>query len=154
MTDLDWSTPEGLAAIRAHLADRIEGWRPPVAHAVGLSPASSSPEWVFPHVGAPGRAHALPAVVLATVVGHDGSTATLDLARADLAAAVDSLAPAEACPSVELPELGAWREVLAELESNPARTAVAVFVADLADPVSSEADGSMRVTFEGHHPSL
>ncbi len=154
MTDLDWSTPEGLAAIRAHLAARIDGWREPVAHAVGLSPATSSPEWVFPHVNAPGGAHGLPAVVLATVIGHDGSTATLDLAHGDLVAAVESLAPAEACTSVEHPNLHAWREVLAELDSNPARSAVAVFVSDLEDPVTSEADGSMRVSFEGHHPSL
>ena len=44
MTDLDWSTPAGLAAIREHLAARIDGWRQPVAYAVALSPASSSPE--------------------------------------------------------------------------------------------------------------
>jgi hypothetical protein len=154
MTDLDWSTPEGLAAIRAHLAARIDGWHQPVAHAVGLSPATSSPEWVFPHVNAPGGAHGLPAVVLATVIGHDGSTATLDLTHGDLEAAVESLAPAEACTSVEHPNLQAWRDVLAELDSNPARSAVAVFVSDLEDPVTSEADASMRVSFEGHHPSL
>jgi pyruvate dehydrogenase E1 component len=35
-----------------------------------------------------------------------------------------------------------------------AREAQAVFVADLDDPVSSEADGSMRATFEGHAPEL
>ena len=39
MTDLDWSTPAGLAAIREHLAARIDGWRQPVAYAVALSPA-------------------------------------------------------------------------------------------------------------------
>ena len=44
--------------------------------------------------------------------------------------------------------------MLAELEGNPAREARAVFVADLDDPVSSEADGSMRATFEGHAPQL
>jgi hypothetical protein len=154
MTALDWSTPDGLAAIRDHLAARIDGWRAPVAHAVGLSPASSSPEWVFPHVNAPGASHALAAVVLATVIGHDGSTATVDLSRSDLEAAVESLAPAEACTAVEHPNLAAWREVLAELASNPARSAVAVFVADLEDPVTSEADGSMRVTFDGHRPEV
>ena len=154
MTDLDWSTPDGLEAIRRHLAERIEGWRQPVAHAVGLSPASSSPEWVFAHVNTPGGRHGLPAVVLATVLGHDGSTATLPVSRSDLAAAVESLAPAEACTSLEHPNLAAWREVLAELEGNPAREALAVFVADLDDPVTSEADGSMRATFEGHAPQL
>ena len=33
MSDMDWSTPEGLAAIRAHLAERLDGWTPPVAWA-------------------------------------------------------------------------------------------------------------------------
>ena len=154
MSDLDWSTPDGLTAIRAHLAARIDGWRQPVAHAVGLSPASSSPEWVFAHVNHPGGAHGLAAVVLATVLGHDGSTATLAVSRSQLAAAVESLEPARACTSVEHPNLAAWREVLHELDGNPAREAVAVFVADLGDPVTSEADGSMRATFEGHAPEL
>ncbi len=154
MSDLDWSTPDGLAAIREHLAARIDGWRQPVAHAVALSPASSSPEWDFAHVNGPGGQHGLPAVVLATVLGHDGSTATLPVSRGDLAAAVESLAPAEACTSLDHPNLAAWREVLSELEGNPAREAQAVFVADLDDPVSSEADGSMRATFEGHAPQL
>jgi hypothetical protein len=154
MTDLDWSTPAGLAAIREHLAARIDGWRQPVAYAVALSPASSSPGWVFAHVNGPGGQHGLPAVVLATVLGHDGSTATLPVSKADLAAAVESLAPAEACTALEHPNLAAWREVLGELEGNPAREAQAVFVADLDDPVSSEADGSMRATFEGHAPEL
>ena len=45
-------------------------------------------------------------------------------------------------------------QALAEARSNPARTLVAVFVADLDDPVSSEADGAMRATFEGHAPVL
>ena len=154
MSELDWSTPEGLAAIADHLASRLEGWRPPVAYAVGLSPASSSVEWVFAHVNLPGGRHRLPAVILATILGHDGSTATVDLTTAQLAAAVESLEPAAACTSLEHPNLAAWREALAEAGSNPARTLVAVFVADLDDPVSSEADGAMRATFEGHAPTL
>jgi hypothetical protein len=154
VSELDWSTPEGLAAIKDHLAAEVEGWRPPVAYAVGLSSASSSAEWVFAHVNVPGGRHELPAVVLATILGHDGSTATLDLTTAQLAAAVESLEPAEACTSLHHPNLAAWREALAEASSNPARSLVAVFVADLDDPVSSEADGAMRATFEGHAPTL
>jgi hypothetical protein len=154
VTDLDWSTPDGLAAIRDHLAGAIDGWRAPVAHAVGLSPASSSPEWVFSHVNGPGGAHGLAAVVLATVLGHDGSTATLPVSRHQLAAAVESLEPARACTDVDHPNLAAWQEVLLELDGNPAREAQAVFVADLDDPVTSEVDGSMRATFEGHAPEL
>ncbi|KGN36627.1 hypothetical protein [Knoellia subterranea] len=154
MAELDWSTPDGLVAIREHLASRIEGWRPPVAYAVALSPASSSPEWEFAHVNEPGGRHGLPAVVMATVLGHDGSTATLDVTVSQLAAAVESLLPAEACTELDHPNLAAWRSALADLESNPARSVVAVFVADLDDPVTSEADGAMRATFEGHAPQL
>ncbi len=152
MEPADWSTRAGLAAIKATLAARIEGWREPVAYAVGLSPASSSPEWEFAHVNGPGGAHGLPAVVLATVLGHDGSSATLDLSVAELTAAVNSLAPAQACTETEHPNLAAWRATLADCEGNPARRMVAVFVADLDDPVTSEADGSMRATFHGHPP--
>jgi len=154
MSDLHWSTPDGLDAIRDHLAARLADWRPPVAFAVALSPASSSPEWVFPHVNVPGGRHGLPAVALATVLEHDGTTASLAVSKAQLAAAVESLAPAEACTSLQHPNLAAWREVLTELEGNPAREAKAVFVADLDDPVTSEVDGSMRATFEGHAPQL
>jgi hypothetical protein len=154
MSDLDWSTPDGLAAIRDHLAGRIGGWREPVAYAVAVSSASSSPEWTFPHVNGPGGGHGLSAVVLATILGHDGSTATLGVSRADLETAVESLAPAEACTSVPHPNLWAWREALLELDSNPARTAVAVFVADLRDPVTSAADASLRVLVEGATPEL
>lgn len=147
---LDWSTLDGLAAIRQHLADRIEGWRQPVAYGVGLSSASS--EWEFPHVNAPGGRHGLPAVVLASVIGHDGSTATREMTTAQLAAAVESLEPAEACADVDHPNLAAWRTLLAEAGSNPARTLAAVFVADLHDPVTSEADATLRTSFEGHAP--
>ncbi|MEI2778960.1 MAG: hypothetical protein V9G19_23940 [Tetrasphaera sp.] len=145
MNTLDWSSEEGLVAIKDLLAARIEGWRQPVAYAVGMSPASSSPEWVFPHVNGPGGRHGLPAVVLATILRHDGSTATLEVSKSDLAEAITSLEPALACTTVEHPNLAAWRGTFAEIESNPMRTMCAVFVADLDDPVSSEADGCLRL---------
>lgn len=154
MTDLDWSTPAGLAAIRDHLAERIDGWRPPAAWAVGLSPASSDPEWVFPHVNGPGGQHALAAVVLATVARNDGATATQPLSRGDLEAAVTSLEPARACTDVDHPNLAGWTEVLLELDANPAREAVVVWVADLADPVTSEADASLRLRLGGTTPEV
>jgi hypothetical protein len=140
----DWSTPEGLAAIREALAATIDGWSPPVAYAVGISPASSSPELEFPHVNAPGGTHGLPAVVLAKLLGHASGTQTYELSRQQLEAAVETLRPAEACTTLDHPNLAAWRTVLADLDANPARTAYAVFVADLDDPVESEADATMR----------
>jgi hypothetical protein len=142
--DPDWSTPEGLAAIKDALAATIDGWSPPVAYAVGISPASSSPELQFPHVNAPGGTHGLPAVVLAKLLGHASGTQTYELSRPQLEAAVETLRPAEACTTLEHPNLAAWRTVLAELDANPARTAYAVFVADLDDPVGSEADATLR----------
>ncbi len=145
----DWSTPEGLAAIKDALAATIEGWQAPVAYAVGISSASSSPEVEFPHVNSPGGSHGLPAVILAKLLGHANGSQTYELSTSQLEAAVESLRPAEACTTLEHPNLGAWREVLAELSANPARTAYVVFVGDLDDPVTSEADGTLR-TVVGH----
>lgn len=149
---LDWSTREGLAAIAEHLGSRIEGWRRPVAFGLALSPASSDPLWQFDHVNAPGGSHGLAAVVLATVLRHDGSTATLDVSHAELQAAVEALGRAEACPDLEHPNLAAWRAALQSMEANPAREVVAVFVADLEDPVGSDVDGQLRSYFGEHHP--
>lgn len=150
--DLDWSTPDGLAAIGDHLAARIPGYARPVAWSLALSPATSDPEWDLPHVNAPGGRHALPAVVLATVTGHDATTATLPVTATQLDAAITSLAPAEACTSLDHPNLAAWRAAARALADNPAREAVLVWVADLDDPVSSDVDGQVRATFEEHHP--
>jgi hypothetical protein len=140
----DWSTPEGLAAIKQALAATIDGWQPPVAYAVGISPASSSPELEFPHVNAPGGTHGLPAVILAKLLGHTKGSETYELSRQQLTAAIETLKQAEACTTLEHPNLAAWRTVLAELDANPARTAYAVFVGDLDDPVESEAEATLR----------
>ena len=155
MSDLDWSTPDGLAAIRAHLAARIDGWRQPVAHAVGLSPASSSPEWVFAHVNHPGRGPragrrgARDGARPRRVDRHAGGLAV----RAGCRRGVARTGPGVHEPwSTRTSPPGS--RCCVELEGNPAREAQAVFVADLDDPVTSEADGSMRATFEGHAPQL
>lgn len=154
MSTFDWSTPEGLAAIKGHLASAIDGWEDPVAYAVGLSPASSTPEWEFPHVNAPGGGHGLPAVVMATVLRHDGSTATLPVSPLEMRRAVEALEPARACRELDHPNLAAWHRVLTELDANPAREVVAVFVRDLDDPVTSEADAALRAEIRGHRPDM
>ena len=78
--------------------------------------------WSSPTSTGRAATHDLPGVVLAKVLGHDGSTATVPLTQAQLEAAVDSLAPAEACTTVEHPNLAAWRTVLGELApTRPAR---------------------------------
>jgi hypothetical protein len=83
-------------------------------------------------------------VILAKLLGHASGSHTYDLSRQQLAAAVETLRPAEACTSLEHPNLAAWRIVLGELDSNPARTAYAVFIGDLDDPVESEAEATLR----------
>lgn len=150
MADLDWSTPAGLAAIAEHLASRIEGYAPPTAYAVGITPASSSAEIEFPHVNAPGGRHGLPAAILATILHHAGGTRTYDVSLPEFDAAIEALAPAQACTELDHPNLAAWRELREEAGSNPARSLVAVFVADLEDPVDSDADATLRALLHGH----
>ena len=140
----DWSTPEGLAAIKEALAATIDGWSPPVAYAVGISPRV-----VVTGAGVPARERpvgptACPRSSWPSCSGTRTGRQTYELSRQQLEAAVETLRPAEACTSLDHPNLAAWRTVLADLEANPARTAYAVFVADLDDPVESEADATLR----------
>jgi hypothetical protein len=130
----EWSTLDGLAAIRGRLESVLPGWQPPAAYGVAL-------DGVFPYVNRPGGQHRLPAVVLGTVLKHDGSTATLQMAPEQLAEAITALTPAEACTEVEHPNLAAWRRVLAEAEGKPI---TAVFVSSLDDEVTSDADAVLR----------
>ncbi|MEO8827238.1 hypothetical protein [Lapillicoccus sp.] len=139
-----WSTPEQIAATRETIAASIEGWQEPVAYAVGLTPATSSAELEFPVINIGEDYHGLPAVILAKTIGYANGTSTHVLSVAELTHAVNGLAPAEACEASEHVNLHAWRKMLTEVESNPYRNIVAVFIADLDDPVTSEADGSLR----------
>lgn len=148
---MDWSTREGLAAIAEHLGSRIDGYATPAAFAVGITPASSSAEIEFPHVHLTQGHPSVGAAVLATVLRHSNGTATYDLTTAELDAAIEALAPASACTDIPHPNLAAWREVRAEAQSNPARSMVAVFVADLSDAVDSNADATLRTQLQGHH---
>jgi hypothetical protein len=130
----EWSTLDGLAAIRERLEAVLEGWLAPTAYGVAL-------DGEFPHVNLPGGRHRLPAVVLGTVLKHDGSTATIEMTRDQLAEAVTTLAPAEACTEVDHPNLAAWRRVLAEADGKPI---AAVFVSSIEDEVTSDADAILR----------
>jgi hypothetical protein len=132
MSDAPLSTLEGLAALRAEYSDRIPGWVPPVVWAVAVDGA-------FSHVNLPGGTHGLASVALALGIGHDGASATLALTPQQLAAAVDLLAPAEACTSVEHPNLAVWRSALAA-----GRSLSAVFIADASDAVTSDLDAALR----------
>lgn len=126
------TTLEGLAALRASYAARIPGWQAPLAWALAV-------DGELPRVNLPGGAHGLASVSLALACGHDGSTATLPVRADQLAEAVALLEPAEACREVEHPNLGVWREALAAEHE-----LAVVFVADLADAVSSDLDARLR----------
>ncbi len=68
----------------------------------------------------------LPAAVLATVAGWPGLTGSVPLSAADLDAAIEMLAPAEACAELEHPNLRAWRYLREEI--GDAGSAVVVFL--------------------------
>ncbi|WP_220793273.1 pyridoxamine 5'-phosphate oxidase family protein [Nocardioides stalactiti] len=133
----EWSTLDGLATIRERLAAQIDGWVPPVSYGVAV-------DGDFPHVNAPGGRHGLPAVVLATVLKHDGSTGSVAMTRQQLDEAITALAPAEACPEVDHPNLAAWRSVAARLDAAGGGTVTAVFVRSADDPVTDDLDAVLR----------
>lgn len=142
-----WSTQEDLTAAYETIAASIDGWQQPAAHAVGLTSATSTDDWEFGHVNGPGEGR-LPGVIMAKTVGHAHGSGTYPIGLSELRHALAALAPAEDVTVVPHPNLAAWRRVVLELESNPARELVAVFVGDLADPPGSEAEVSLRVHLE------
>ncbi|MDI2129748.1 hypothetical protein [Yinghuangia seranimata] len=146
MTVEKWSTLEEIAEARARFEAAIPGWRAPAAFGVGIAarePDDAHPEAVFPVVNV-GKGP-LPAVVMATVCGHSGGTASYELTRERLAEAIALAEPAEACTDVPHPNIKAWRGLLADLdEAGDAAFAVAVFVGDLADPVADGHDAAFR----------
>lgn len=132
----EWSTVEGLRAIRDRLAEQIDGWRYPASFCLALDGEPGL-------VNRPGGVHGLPAVVLATVLKHDGSTATLDVSELQLDEAITALSPAEACTAVEHPNLADWRDLRDRLRADGGAVS-AVFVRSADDPVTSEVDARLR----------
>jgi hypothetical protein len=122
-----WRTPEELDAARVRLERAIPGWQLPAAWAIGR--AGDHDTTVFEQVNvADGY---LPAVVLATVVGHAHGSGSYPLTMTELDRAIAMLAPAEACTTMEHPNLTAMRTLRRELA--PDDLAVVVFVGDLSD---------------------
>ena len=134
----DWSSLDGLGRIRERIAASIEGWSPPVAWTVLGDDAR-------PVLNRPGGRHGLAAVALASVIKHDGSTATVPVSRQQLEWAITLLSPAEQCPGVSHPNMEAWRALLDAGQSE----FHAVFISSLDDPVSSAYDRSFRESLQG-----
>lgn len=121
-----------LAALRDQYAARVPGWVAPTTWALLV-------DGEIAVVNRPGGKHGLSALSLAVPLAHDGSTATLPVTPEQVAEAAALLAPAATDASMPHPNLVAFRAA-----ASGGHTLQAVFVRDLADPVSSEADAALR----------
>jgi hypothetical protein len=139
MSTQAWRTDEDLYAARQRFAAEIPGYAQPVAYGVARLDGATL---TFAHVNRPGDDHLLPAVVLAAVCGHAAATATYRLTTAQLATAVELLAPAEAATHWDHPNLWSWRDLLRT--SPPDSEYVACFVRDVDDPIVNEWDAAFR----------
>lgn len=124
-----WHTIADLDAARDRFEAAIPGWRRPAAFGIARLVAGRP---VFTRV-AVGDGH-LPAVVLATVCGHTGGSASYSLAPAALDRAIALLCPADACTELEHPNLRAWRTLRPQLSLG--EHAIAVFADDLSEPAA------------------
>ncbi|MGW0658707.1 hypothetical protein [Streptodolium elevatio] len=152
----NWTTAADLAAARERFEAAIPGWRTPAAFGMGTVASGTDAEAdgaaaEFPVANAGGAA--LSAVVLATACGHRTGTASYDLTVDQVGRAVELLAPAEGYTAVPHPNMAAWRAVLARLRAGDRGVrAVAVFVADLADPVADAHDAALRAGISADGP--
>jgi len=119
-----WSTKEDIAAAMERFEAGIQGWVRPAAHGV----ATVDGTFVTVNIAE----HQLPAVVLATVLGHRTGTVSYPVTAEQLDRAIELLAPAEACTEYDYPNLAAWRRIRAGT-SGPGPVATAVFLANLDD---------------------
>jgi fructose-1,6-bisphosphatase/inositol monophosphatase family enzyme len=137
-----------ILAARSRFESAIEGWTPPNAHGVGLRPSTATnhdPEH-FPLVNAYG--HRLPAVVIATVVGHKRGTAAYRLTRQDLERAIELISPAEAYVDYDHPNVRSWRDkILPKLTEDPEAEVVAVFIGDEPEESPDPAIDAFRAAF-------
>lgn len=140
-----------ILAARTRFETAIEGWTPPQAHGVGLRPSTATthePEH-FPLVNAYG--HRLPAVVIATVVGHKSGTAAYRLTRQQLERAIELISPAEAYVEYDHPNLASWRDrILPALTEDPEAEVVAVFIGDEPEQHQDPAIDAFRAAFPDH----
>lgn len=132
----EWTTDEDLRNAYFGFAAEIDGWAEPELHGVVKVNASGTRTVATANE----RNHKLPGVVLARVLGRSAGTETWELSLPQLAEAVELLKPAEAAVHREHPNLVAWRQLL---EEKPYRLE-AVFIDDLDDDPSSEADALLR----------
>jgi hypothetical protein len=131
-----WVTKDQVIGVCERYEASIPGWRCPLLFGVGLQGVDEETWFPFACHGD----HPLPAVILASVLGHDGGTESYTLTLDQLDEAIDRLAPAEACLDFEHPNLAAWREVREAALQTSGQTIVAVFD---ANPESRTADSNV-----------
>jgi 2,3,4,5-tetrahydropyridine-2-carboxylate N-succinyltransferase len=150
-----WSTESEMAEARDRFESAMPEYAPPAAFAVGVAtvgPSGAVLDAWFPHVNlAQSR---LPAAVLASVVGYRSGTETRVLTPAELEQAIEQLAPAEACTTLDHPNLRTWR-ALTKVASAPqppggTRVLVAAFVGELQDPLVDSIDAYFRLHLLSH----
>lgn len=122
----------------------IPGWRAPVGYGLGAVDGGGRVDWRavnYPNL------HGLPAVVLASVLGHRNGTATYELDREGFDRAIELLQPAGACTFFQHPNLWAWQRLRDDFSAGSldrSARVVVVFVGDTRDRVSSDADAQFR----------
>nr|WP_198659095.1 hypothetical protein [Nocardiopsis sp. FIRDI 009] len=137
-----WTTKEEIVRAREELEAAHTGWRRPAAYGIGLERDGGT---VFGLTNVGGNY--LPAVILGRTLGHVSGTATHRMTVGQLDAAIAGLAPAEACPDFQHPNLHHWRDLRAEVAEKGGRL-VAVFVGDLADAPVDEYDAAFRAALD------
>lgn len=131
-------TEDELFQFRDHLIATLDGFVEPAAYAVGVvGPAGVR----FPATNVD-RKHRLPAAVLAEVLGYRSGTCTLALTTEQLDAAIERLAPAEACTAWDHPNLWAWRDLRTGVAGD-ARFVV-VFIAEPGDRETDAIQAAFR----------
>ncbi|WP_433697898.1 hypothetical protein [Nocardiopsis sp. CA-288880] len=138
-----WATREEIIAVRERLEAADPRWRRPAAYAVGVIRDGRTSFTLTNRDG-----NYLPAVILARAVGHSSGSGSYPLSVEQLETAEAELAPAEACPDFEHPNLHHWRDLVAEVTGEGGQL-VAVFVGDLADEPVDEHDRALRAALEG-----
>jgi hypothetical protein len=129
-----WETVEKITAARERLIAGMPGWKLPAAYGIGILDVTGEVVFGKTNVGE----HPLPAVVMSTILGHEGGSASYRVDVATLDQAIRLLAPAEVCTAYQHPNLEAWRSVRKAIDGGG--TAVMVFVGDLGEDPGDNPD--------------
>lgn len=138
-------TVEELKAAKAALIESMPGWTPPAAYAVGVASQEGPVEWT--HINHRGI-HGFPAVALSKVLGYRAGSASFPMDLRTFDEVIDVLRPAGACEHYEHPNLWAWEQLRASIETNGGMPRgsriVAVFIGDEGEPVVDDFNRQLR----------